>query len=251
MLIVIVTRNQDAKIATWDRDVMAKSRLEHIRRHFNKEADIFDARVVKIVPQYRELLEALVDALPFARSKSISVADLGCGTGTVAWLIKERFPNARITCVDLSRSMLDLASHKLGSMKGIAFELAELGAYDFAGRHDAVVSSLALHHIEPGPRKAALYRRICGALRRGGVFVNADIILSPDKPTQKMYLQKWAEFILRTYSRKDLERSHRMYKKEDRPADLLDELATLRKAGFRHAEVFWKHYNFATYGAKA
>jgi hypothetical protein len=42
-----------------------------------------------------------------------------------------------------------------------------------------------------------------------------------------------------------------MYKKEDRPADLLDELVTLRKAGFRHAEVFWKHYNFATYGAKA
>jgi tRNA (cmo5U34)-methyltransferase len=134
-------------------------------------------------------------------------------------------------------------------MKNVEYELAELGAYEFKGKYDAIISSLALHHLKPGKAKAAVYGKICRALDQGGIFVNADIIVSSHPKIQKRYLEKWAEFILRSYSRAQVAQNYRRYKREDRPAVLLEEIAQLKRAGFAHAEIFWKYYNFATYGA--
>ena len=178
-----------------------KEREDHIRNHFQTEADIFDERVVRIVPYYREMLEALVSAIPFEKHKAIRVADLGSGTGTVAYLVKKRFPRAHITCVDLSENMLAIAARKLKGSKNVVLELGELKSYKFKGKYDAIVSSLAMHHIEPGKGKAAVYKKIWSALRKGGVFVNADIIISSDKKIQDLFLGKWAEFILRSFSK--------------------------------------------------
>jgi hypothetical protein len=39
------------------------------------------------------------------------------------------------------------------------------------------------------------------------------------------------------------------HKDEDKPADIVFELDSLRAAGFSDVEVVWKRYNFAVYGA--
>lgn len=228
--------------------MMKKDRIAHVKEHFNSEADIFDERVVRIVPYYKDMLEALVAAVPFSPGRPVRVADLGCGTGTISYLIKKRFPKARITCVDLSQNMLDIAAKKLKGSKGTEFVLADLTKYGFDGKYDAIVSSLALHHISPGRDKYKIYEKICSALKKGGVFINADIIVSEDSVFQQIYLQKWAEFILRSYSKEQVRQNYQRYKREDRPAALLSELDMMKKAGFRHAEIFWKYYNFAVYG---
>lgn len=38
------------------------------------------------------------------------------------------------------------------------------------------------------------------------------------------------------------------HQREDRPVVFEDELAIMRKAGFRRVDVILKHYNFAVYG---
>jgi tRNA (cmo5U34)-methyltransferase len=224
--------------------------MAHVHDHFNAEAEVFDERVVRIVPQYRAMLEALVNALPFAPKQRITVADLGCGTGTVACLVKKRFPRASITCIDLSRNMLEQAAQKLRGASGVTFEAGEIGAYRFTKKYDAVVSSLALHHVQPGRGKAALYKKICGTLKKGGVFVNADIVIAADPAVQKRYLDGWAAFILTSFTKAQVNENYRRYKREDRPAVLADELALLSSAGFMNADVYWKHLNFAVYGAR-
>ena len=228
---------------------MQKKRIEHVKSHFDEEAVIFDERVVKIVPYYDEMLEALVTAIPFAPIMPIRVADLGCGTGAAAYLVKKRFPKARVLCVDMSQNMLDIASEKLRGMKGVEFALSELGGYRFKGSYDAIVSSLALHHIASGRGKTAVYRSIYAALKKGGIFVNADNVNSGEKKFQEKYLEKWAEFVLRSSSKKHMHENYERYKREDRPAVLLDDIDTLKKIGFRAVDVFWKYYNFAVYCA--
>jgi tRNA (cmo5U34)-methyltransferase len=223
--------------------------MRDIAHHFNSEAGIFDARVVRIVPQYRDMLDALVAALPFPSQRPVRIVDLGCGTGTVSWLVKQRFPNAKVHCVDLSPRMLALAAHKLAGGDGITFEQADLQTYAFRGTYDAVVSSLALHHLEPGAGKARVFRRIWRALAPGGVLANADIIRSADRRCQRVFLGKWGEFILCSYSEEALRENHARYLREDRPAVLREELAGLERIGFMPVEVFWKYYNFATYAA--
>jgi len=76
--------------------------VEKIKRHFEEEAEEFDGLIRKLIPHYPEMIEALVSALPWGPEREIRVIDLGCGTGTVALRVKERFPKARITCLDLN-----------------------------------------------------------------------------------------------------------------------------------------------------
>lgn len=225
-----------------------KRRKEHIKEHFQKEAGIFDERVVKIVPYYRDMLETVVAAMPFKRDKPIKVIDLGSGTGTVAYLVKKRFPKAEVKCIDMSQNMLDIAAQKLNGMNNVEFELAGIEKYVYNGKYDAIISSLALHHLNPGKGKKKIYKNIFGALNKGGVFIIADIIISADKNIQKIFINKWAEFILKSYTHKDVQKNYERYKKEDRPAVLENDLKMLKDVGFKKVETLWKYCNFAAYG---
>ncbi len=228
---------------------MSEKRIQSVAEHFNSEADVFDARVVKIIPGYRDMLESLVANLPFPPGKHIRVIDLGCGTGTLSLLVKQRFPQAVIRCVDFSPRMLELAARKLSGCSHLAFEQADLQTYLFRESYDAVVTSLALHHLETNWDKEKVHRRIFHALNPGGVFASADLTASADKRIQRSYLRKWEEFILQSYSRPEVKQNYRRYKREDRPSVLLEELGWLKKIGFRHLEIYWKYCNFASYGA--
>ncbi len=227
---------------------MTNKRMKHIKSHFDTEAGIFDEQVVKFVPHYIEMLGALVTAIPFSSSKKIRVADLGCGTGTISFLVKKRFPKAHITCIDLSENMLTLAKKKLDGLPNIKFELGELNSYSFKERFDVVVSSLALHHLEK-KEKTNLWRKIFNALPKGRVFINADIIISADNAMQKKYLEKWGEFVLLSNTKQQMQENYKRYLKEDRPTVLSDDLEGLRNIGFRHTEILWKYYNFAVFCA--
>jgi tRNA (cmo5U34)-methyltransferase len=228
---------------------MNASRMAHVKHHFNTEASVFDDRVSKIVPYYLEMLSALVHSLPFPSTKTIRVLDLGCGTGTVSYLIHESFPHAIIHCVDIAPHMLTEAERKLRHVPHVTFEQADLQKYFPQQKYDAVVTSLALHHLETNADKAKMHRKVFQALKRGGVFASADITLSIRPHLQKYYLQKWADFIRKSFTPADIEKNHERYKREDRPSILWNELKTLERIGFRYTEILWKYYNFVTYAA--
>lgn len=227
-----------------------EKRMSHVRRHFDSEAGAFDEHVLKVVPYYREMLDALVLALPYPNHKKIKIMDLGCGTGTITYLIKSRFPNAEVKCVDVSQNMLDKASNKLKKFSGIEYELADLHEYRIKEKYDAIVASLALHHLETDKDKTALHKKIFKGLKKGGVFFNADITVSKNKGLQNKYLKKWEKFILKSMTEEFAKHNYGRYKREDRPSVLLDELERLKKIGFSHIEILWKYYNFAVYCAE-
>jgi tRNA (cmo5U34)-methyltransferase len=228
---------------------MSKERIDIVKDHFNSEAGVWDKKALERVPYYREMFEILVSMLPFAGERAFSVIDLGAGTGTISYMVKKAFPAARITCMDIAPQMLEMARKKLAGFKDIEYELADLADYKFKGKYDSVVSSLALHHLEPDENKSAFYRRLYSALNPGGVFLNADIITADDEKTQETYLKKWGEFVLSNLPKEDMQENLKRYHREDRPNKLNTELDWLKKAGFASAEVHFKYYNFAVYGA--
>lgn len=223
--------------------------MSNVREHFDSEAGIFDEQVLKVVPYYREMLDALVTSIPFPAGKDIRVLDLGCGTGTISALVKSRFPNAHVTCVDVSQNMLDTAAKKLAAFKDIKYELADFHSYEIKEGYDAIVASLALHHLETIEDKTAMHKKIFNAMNKGGIFANADITISPDERIQSNYLKKWKDYILKTLPEDQADKNYERYLREDRPSILIDEIERLKKIGFSHVEIFWKFYNFATYGA--
>ncbi len=223
--------------------------MDRVQKHFEEEAAEFDGIILRLIPRYAEMVDALVSALPFEPGRPIRVTDLGCGTGSVAARVLKSFPNASITCVDIAANMLEMAKGKLSGNPAVRFVQADFNRFEFDGPQDAVVSSLALHHLVSDGDKRDFTRNIFGSLSAGGVFWNADVVLASSENLQNRYMEKWKTFMRQSVSPDEIENKWLpKYREEDRPARLTDQLEWLKDIGFSDVDVVWKYYNYAVYG---
>jgi len=224
--------------------------MKKVRDHFDEEAGIFDELIRTLIPSYEYMVDSMVLALPFHHKERINILDLGCGTGNISLKVKERFPNARITCVDMAENMIKMAKYKLASYDDVEFIIADVRDLDFKDDFDAVVSSLALHHLQHQEKKP-FYHVIKRFLKKGGVFYNADNILGSSPHLNQLYMDKWIEFMLKSHTQEEINSvwlpKHR---EEDFPAQLMDHIHWLEDAGFEEVDVVWKSYMFGVYGGK-
>lgn len=223
--------------------------MNHIKDHFENEADRYDEIIVKLIPNYRQMVDASVSAIPFDNAQPLQVLDLGCGTGTVSKAILDTFPNARFTIVDIAPNMLKIAGNKIGSGAVSQSVCADFYELDLQQKYDAVVSSLALHHLVTDEDKRVFYRKIYSMLKPGGIFLNADVVLAANEQLQAMYMEKWIAFMNRSCSMDEINGTWlETYRREDRPAKLPDQIKWLEEIGFTDVDIVWKYFNFAVYG---
>lgn len=227
-----------------------KNRFKEIKKHFEKEAAVFDELFYKIVPHYRTMIEILVQAMPFKKQSKLEIIDLGCGTGNLGSKAKEYYPNAHLTCLDMSENMIKMAKTKFEKYPDTVFWHGDIRKFDYSKKYDAVISSMVLHHVE-GTEKIKFYKKLHKTLKRGGIFLNIDIFVTKDTALQKFYTDKWISFMnengLPLNKVKEMLARH---KKEDRPVVIDWELSALKKAGFKNPDIIFKNFNFAVYGAK-
>jgi tRNA (cmo5U34)-methyltransferase len=224
--------------------------LDRVREHFEREAREFDELIVRLIPRYDEMISAMIAAIPFAPDQPLRVIDLGCGTGTVAARVKQRFPRARITCVDLAENMLALARTKLAAFDGIDVEQGDFLTYQFKGPYNVALSSLALHHLETDADKRSFYSRLFAALAPGGVFWNADAALGATPAVQQMFMEKWKDHMRVTVPEREIEeRWFTKHADEDHPAKLNEHFRWMQEVGFVDPEVIWRYFYCGVYGA--
>lgn len=223
--------------------------MEKVKHHFEDEAQEFDRIILTLIPHYPTMIRTLVEAIPFGRSEPVRVIDLGCGTGTVASRVLDAFPNAQVTCLDVAENMIAIARRKLVAHPLVNYTTVDFNDFEFCGKYDAIVSSLALHHLLTDGDKTKFYRRIYGSLNSGGVFYNADVVLASNDFLQALYMGEWRRFMGKSLSADEIEGKWiPKYYEEDRPAKLIDQLAWMAQIGFADVDVLWKYYNFAVYG---
>jgi tRNA (cmo5U34)-methyltransferase len=102
------------------------------------------------------------------------------------------------------------------------------------GTFDAVVSSIAIHHLEDG-RKRALYEEVFALLEPGGAFLNLDRVASPTPALRRRFL---------------VAMGHDPYDDvpSDRPLDVETQLRWLREIGFADVDCHWKWLELALLG---
>jgi tRNA (cmo5U34)-methyltransferase len=166
--------------------------------------------------------EMLLEALP---SRIERVLDLGTGDGRLLAAIRDRYPDALAVGIDTSEPMLARAADRFE-----ADPLVEFRTHDLAvpladmGPLDAVVSGLAIHHLED-ERKRELLEEVHTLLVPGGVFANLDLVASSS---------------LRLHERFRREIGRTQDDPTDRLADLSEQMGWLRSAGFTEVDCHFK-----------
>ena len=215
--------------------------------HLGIDLGEYDLRIRTFIPGYEQLLEIAANALAaMVRRRSPVIVDLGIGTGALAAACLAAKPSARIVGVDEDEEMLAAARGRLGRkvapLRG-SFETIDLP------RCDAVVASLALHHIPTNERRRRLFRRVHRALRPGGVLIIADCYLAADARMRAADRAYWIAHLRRSYTARQSEGYLRAWAREDSYARLADEIRLLDRAGLS-ADVAGRRASFAVITAK-
>ena len=219
------------------------------------ESRLFIDEGAYYVPERELQTRIICDLIPPADG-AVDLVELCPGEGLLTRALLQRFPEARVHAFDGSPTMLastrETAGTEADRLSTRAFDLAasDWRAFDFACH--AVVSSLAVHHLD-GPQKQALFADLFKALAPGGVFVLADLI-APARPAGvQVAAACWDEAVkeraqaldgnLTAFERFQADDWNHYSAPEpdpvDKPSPLFDQLRWLAEAGFAAVDVHW------------
>lgn len=118
-----------------------------LSKYYQFQSRIYDATRWSFLFGRRKLIQLL----PFDREQSLSILEVGCGTGYNLTQLAEKYPNAQVTGVDLSADMLAIASEKVAKYDGRVQTInGAFGQLDLADNYDLIVFSYCLTMVNPG-----------------------------------------------------------------------------------------------------
>jgi len=215
---------------------------------FDRHAAAYGAQRRRLVPSFDAFYGAAVGALELAERAPGRVLDLGAGTGLLSLAIAERHPRAELVLLDGSGAMLAEARGTLGEREA-RFIVGDMSGSLPAGPWDAIVSALAIHHLEDDGKRA-LFTRAFRALSPDGLFVNADQVLAPTPALAEAYLDWHRRRAFELGATADEWTQARARMSADRCATVEDQLAWLRVAGFVDVDCVFKDHGLAVLVAR-
>lgn len=226
----------------------------NVRDIFSAAAQDYDTARPRLIPCFDEFYAVALELIPFQTDDSFSVLDLGAGTGLLAAMIAQAFPNAKFTLSDIAPAMLDIARQRFESQPNrFHFEVEDyLSAPLIGGTHapfDVVVSALSLHHTPP-EKLPLVFGKIRRALKPGGIFINADQAQGTSPVTEARFAAMWERGV-REAGASEAEIKGALERMEaDRTAPLSSQLNWLRGAGFINVECWYKNWRFTVYSGE-
>jgi tRNA (cmo5U34)-methyltransferase len=217
--------------------------MEHIRQAFNKFAQDYDSQREYIIPDMRQYYGTAVWAMETA-AQMPAILDIGAGTGLLSAFVLEKFPDARLTLMDISENMLDMARKRFATRPETEYVVCDYSQSELGGPYDMVCSALSIHHLSPEDKRL-LFKRIFTALKPGGMFVNADQADGENPYFQQRYLDYWNDF-LRSGPMTEAQHAEILKRRDtlDRNEKLSLQLSWLAEAGYSDVDVVYKNRTF-------
>lgn len=216
---------------------------------FDEEvASVFDDMLNRSVPFYKEMQRLTINFTLNFLEENDKVYDLGCSTAsTLIELSKHSKKDLKLIGIDNSEAMLNRARKKSKAFGvDIDFICDDLDniSYDDA---KLIISNYTLQFIRPLQREK-LVQKIYNNLKKDGVFIFSEKVISSNKILDKQYIDEYYEF-KKTQGYSEFEISQKRealenvlipYTEDENKRMILD-------AGFSHCETLFKWVNFATF----
>lgn len=206
--------------------------------------NVYDKVVLKMLPFYPEMHQTMINLINRSSKDEINVLEPGFGTGTLTYLIFQKFPQAKILGIDNSSENINKAKQKLVKFSGFDYWLGNIQDFHFNQKFDIVISALAIHHLSDKEKQQYLLE-IFKTLKTGGRFIIGDIVKSEDE-------KDWHDYLVKEMG-KEGEYRWKVHKSNpnDMPSTLESQLGWLKEAGFTKVKAVKKWFNFYVfYGEK-
>jgi ubiquinone/menaquinone biosynthesis C-methylase UbiE len=224
-----------------------------ISRIFNEFAHEYDKTRRQFIPCFDAFYSTVIQLIPFSTGDSFEAMDLGAGTGLLSQFVIATFPNARITLIDIADQMLEQAKTRLQSYGNqMCFKVSDYAVDDISDsleRYDLILSALSIHHLS-SLEKHRLFMKIYSALKKGGLFINADQTLGETPEINELYMNNWWSRIRSTsLTEKDFEAAQgRML--ADKKDPLSHQLQWLKEIGFVQENCWFSDFSFSVYSGQ-
>lgn len=216
------------------------------------------------VPEREQQIGIICDLIP-PRDGEFHILELCSGEGLLAAALLERFPDCILHGFDGSNEMLQQSGRRLARygerFAPASFDLHAREWRQFAYPLRAVVSSLAVHHLD-ALEKQALYADVYRMLETGGVLLIADLILPAHESGARVAARMWDEAVRARaleldgnlnafdYFREEKWNYYEFPDAFDKPSPLFAHLKWLEQAGFTDVDAYWLKAGHAIYGGR-
>ena len=206
--------------------------LEKMDEFFTVRADGYDEHMLTEVEGCKEAYSQIAKLVP---ANTNSLLDLGCGTGLELEGIFRRFPEIKVTGIDLTSEMLKKLSEKypdknITLINGDYFQI-DLGKENF----DTAISFETMHHFSH-EMKIGLYRKIYDSLKTGGVYIECDYMVETQEEEDFYYSEN-------ARLRKEMNIPEEKFYHYDTPCTIENQIKFFLAAGFKKAEKVFKNGN--------
>lgn len=213
-------------------------------------AEVFPDMLRRSIPGYAETIEAIGALASRFVTPSSHCYDLGCslGAATLAMQQHSAVEDFEIFAVDTAPAMVERCRALLGDAAGpgkITVLQQDIRKLEISNA-SMVVMNYTLQFL-PVDERLAMVRRIHDGMNRGGILVLSEKVADKDADIERLLVDLHHGF-KRANAYSDLEISRKRTALENVliPETIETHLQRIADAGFAHAGVWLRHFNFAS-----
>lgn len=217
-------------------------------------AGAFDDMAARSIPLYSELQQLCGAVAARVARPGGTIYDIGCSTGASLLAMARSAPAADLIGLDASAEMLSICRRNIDAA-GLAdrIELRLQAAEKLEIERPAALATCNyLLQFLPLAAREALLSKIARSLAPGGLLIVSEKCLPDDSALDTALEELYHGFKMRNgYSPREIEAKKAALKDVLIPLRLGENLALLRRAGFRNVETVLKAYHFTTWVCSA
>jgi len=219
-----------------------------IKEQFDNISEDYDKQRKQLLPCFDDYYHLPLSMLEYEGDKP-KILDIGSGTGLFSSILLKKYPKACFTLIDISDKMLSEAKERFAGLDNFEYIVSDYTKHIFDKKFDIIISALSIHHLD-AQNKRELFQKCYQWLETGGVFLNADQVLSPSPEIENNFSSIWRSQVENSgLANEEIQKAYERVKL-DNPSTLDEQMHWLREAGFSQVDVVYKYLHFCVFYTK-
>jgi tRNA (cmo5U34)-methyltransferase len=203
----------------------------------------YDQEIGKTIPYYTTIHDETINFIRAHNRNTVNWLDTGCGTGTFALKISDKFQLSELVLADPSTEMLEIAESKLSKNHTVRFINADTMSLSLENNHFQVITAIQSHHYLQMADRERTTKRCYDLLQSGGIFITFENTRPLTDGSTEIMKNYWGQFQAEQGKTVEQVRTHLdRFDTEYFPITIDQHINLHTRTGFQVVDIFWKSY---------